>query len=124
MSSTTENVKQSLGVCTKCFRTFEDQERSLKKDGIHYNRTCKRCLLYVKNWGGEQNEEEQKEKLEQLHLDKRDDAKLMSKFKCDCGSEVVYRSKGTHFRTIKHQDYIKTIVPDLESRLVENNKAK
>ena len=33
------------------------------------------------------------------------------KFNCDCGSECAFKRKQRHFRTIKHQEYLKTLNP-------------
>ena len=118
MSSTTENVKQSLGVCTKCFRTFEDQERSLKKDGIHYNRTCKRCLLYVKNWDKEKyaaEVEERKEMKEMRQYFSSGNYDPDDRFICGCGSDIDPDGRHKHYKSLKHRTYVSILVPEIEA---------
>ena len=41
-------------------------------------------------------------------LEIKHEDKFESMFECECGSKVKYRSKGRHFKTKKHQDYLQT----------------
>ena len=34
--------------------------------------------------------------------------KLKAKVKCDCGSSFIYNNKAQHYKTIKHQNWLKT----------------
>ena len=96
--------------CNRCpwdDLTTEDFDKN-KRTG-DYLKTCKKCMTYLRAYSKEKyrnNKEEIIAQFEELKIKNRD--KLMSVFECECGSKVIYRSKGGHFRTKKHQEYLLT----------------
>jgi len=51
------------------------------------------------------HKEEIREKQKKHYENNRD--KILEKFDCECGGKYVYSHKSRHFKTKKHQDYIK-----------------
>ena len=75
-----------------------------------YLKTCKKCMIYLRAHSKEKyknNKEEIQELFEELKIKNKD--KFESIFECECGSKMKYRSKGSHFRTLKHQTYLETL---------------
>ena len=94
--------------CNRCpWNDLTPEQFDKHKGTGAYLKTCRKCMIYSKAYAKQKyhdNKEEFKEHFEELKIKHKD--KLESRFECECGSKITYKSKGAHFKTIKHQDYL------------------
>ena len=97
--------------CNRCpFEDLTTEEFDKHKRTGDYLKTCKKCMIYLRAHAKEKyknNKEEIREQLDNLAVIHKE--KYESIFECECGSKMKYRSKGSHFRTQKHQAYLETL---------------
>jgi len=98
-------VNKQLARLTKDdIREYQKQYYINNKDDIRENQKQYQKQYYINN--KDDIRENQKQYVKQYYIENKQ--KLNQKFTCACGGRYLYRTKSIHFKSLKHNKYLKS----------------
>ena len=85
---------------------YEKNREEIRNQNKKYYEKNREEILNQNKKHYEKNREEIRNQNKKNYENNRD--KILEKFDCECGGKYVYSHKSRHFKTKKHQNYIKT----------------